>query len=297
MSDRARVDAHPYLPALHTDLEERILVLLPSLSPKRRRLARLLLEDPYAVAFASAEELGSRAGVDAATVVRFSRSLGFTGFSELKRHIQSELPHFATATEKLRQSLAHPDRKVTSLQVFQQDIANIERSTGMNAQEAIERAARLLIESRRTLVLSSGISTPIAWTLTHLLRLIGYPASQPLTGVDTAAEFASLEPDDVVVGISFWRYVRSTVEEFRQAKQLGRPTIAITDGRLSPLAQLADVALIAATEAVQLSVSVVGPISIVNALVTTIALARPERTIARLAQVDELYRSAGITIE
>ena len=87
------------------DLQDRVRALLPSLTPKRRRLARLLLDEPLSVAFLSAEELGRRAGADPATVVRFSRTLGYDGFTDLKRDLQARVPQFMTATEKLRLAL------------------------------------------------------------------------------------------------------------------------------------------------------------------------------------------------
>ena len=146
-------------------------------------------------------------------------------------------------------------------------------------------------------MLAGGISTPVAWMLTHLLRLIGLNATQPLSGVAAAAEIAALDSSDVAVGISFWRYVKATVQEFGQAKAAGATTIAITDSKSSPLAQVADLALIAATSSAELTLSLVAPMSIVNALITAIALERPEQTLERLAQVDHVYKAADITIE
>src|SRR5262245_28787620 len=71
------------------ELRQRLRAMLPTLSPKRMRLARAILDEPFTVAVTTAADLGDQLGVDRATVVRFSRSLGYAGYSGLKVAIRS----------------------------------------------------------------------------------------------------------------------------------------------------------------------------------------------------------------
>lgn len=284
--------------AAFADLQERVRALLPGLTPKRRRLARLLLDEPFSVAFLSAEELGRRAGADPATVVRFSRILGYDGFTDLKRDLQAKVPQFMTATDKLRLAV---DKDVSpaagASRVFQQDIANIEATARMNSEEDLLSAVQLIGGARTVVVIADGVSSSVAAMFTHLLRLMGYPVIHVGTGVAAAAEIAGLGSNDALVAISVWRYIKSSLQLFDQAKQLGVPAVSISDSRAAPIAQRADVALTAATETFHLSLSLVGLMSLINALATALALENPKATLERLAAVDRVYRDAGITLE
>jgi DNA-binding MurR/RpiR family transcriptional regulator len=280
----------------HRSLEERVRKALPGLTEKRRRLARLFVDEPYTVAFSSADEVAGRTGVDAATVVRFSRALGYDGFTGLKKAIQAEVPHFRTAFAKLRQTLA--DGRVPQdlyQEVFAQELANVEATAALCDDILLGNAVRIIAGSQATVVLASGLSAPVGAHLAHLLRVMGLPASQPAAGVGAAAEVSHLDERCAVVGIALWRYVRSTSQLFVQAKQTGAATIAITDSKTSPLAANADVTLLAATGAAELSHSLVGPIAIVNALATGLAVVEPEKTLERLAEFDRILRDAEIT--
>jgi DNA-binding MurR/RpiR family transcriptional regulator len=277
-------------------LEERVRDALPGLTAKRRRLARLFVDEPYTVAFSSADEVAGRTGVDAATVVRFSRALGYDGFTGLKRAIQAEVPQFRTAFDKLRQSLA--DGRVPQdlyHEVFAQELANVEATAALCDDALLGEAVRIIAGSQTTVVLASGLSAPIGSHLAHLLRVMGFPASQPAVGVAAAAEVSHLDGGCAVVGIALWRYVRSTTQLFAQAKQTGAATIAVTDSKTSSLAANADVTLLAATGAAELSHSLVGPIAIVNALATGLAVVDPPKTLERLAEFDRILRDAEIT--
>lgn len=288
--------ASPAGTAPAVDLQGRVRMLLPKMSPQRRRLARLLLDEPLSVAFLSAEEVGRRAGADPATVVRFSRTLGYRGFADLKRDLQAKVPQFMTATEKLR--LAEDlSPSAGASRVFQQDIANIEATARMNTEEDLLAAVRLIGHARRVVVIAGGVSSSVAGSLTHQLRIMGYPMIHAGTGVAAAGEIAGLDSRDAVVAISLWRYVKSTLQLFEQAKRRGIPTVSISDSQAAPIAQRADVVLTAATETLKLSHSLVGLMSLANALATALALENPKATLERLAAVDQVYRDADITLE
>jgi DNA-binding MurR/RpiR family transcriptional regulator len=280
------------------DLPERLRALLPGMTLKRRRLARLLLDEPLSVAFLSAEEVGRLAGADAATVVRFSRTLGYQGFADLKRGLQAQVPQFMTATEKLRLTLDEDLSPAAGIgRVFQQDVANIEATARMNSEEDLLSAVRLISNARSVVVIAGGVSSSVAGSLTHLLRLMGYPVIHASTEVATASEIAGLDGGDAVIAISVWRYIKSTVRLFDEAKRRGVPAISISDSLAAPVAQRADVALTAATETLKLSHSLVGLMSLTNALTTALALENPKATVERLAAVDQVYLDADVTLE
>jgi DNA-binding MurR/RpiR family transcriptional regulator len=82
---------------------------------------------------------------------------------------------------------------------------------------------------------------------------------------------------------------------FGEAARRTDATIAITDSRASPLAEVARVPLLAPIDAAELTNSVTAPISLVNALVTGMSLDNPQRAVGHLAELDRIYKTAGMS--
>lgn len=272
-------------------LEARIVSVFEDLTKKQQRLARFMLENELFVAFASTEELGRSVGVDAATVVRFSRLLGYEGFADLRDGVRRRLPQFLTAVEKVSRSLNQADRPDDMRElIFSQDVTNIEETARRNPPEMFTAATSAIQRAARVYVLGLGLSTHVAGYLAHQLALIGVPAHRASRGlVEAAIDLASVTRDDVVIAVSLWRYLKDTARLFDLAARAGATTIAIADSRVSPVARRANISLVAATETAELSHSVTALVTLANVLVTEIALSNPERTLERLKSVDDFY--------
>ena len=68
----------------------RMRMELPNLPDALQRVAEQILEDPAEAAQASIVDLAERAGTSTATVTRFCRVLGFTGYAALRVAIATE---------------------------------------------------------------------------------------------------------------------------------------------------------------------------------------------------------------
>lgn len=90
--------------------------LLPSLPITERKIALVVLDSPTQAIKMQIDELASLSGVSAASVVRLSKRLGYSGFKELCRSISSIWPSSArtspmrtcTPTRTWRRSSAPP---------------------------------------------------------------------------------------------------------------------------------------------------------------------------------------------
>ncbi len=81
---------------------------------------------------------------------------------------------------------------------------------------------------------------------------------------------------DTIVGISFPRYSRMTVDALAYAHGKGADVIAITDAPVSPLVQHADCALFAESDTASFVDSLVAPMSLINAPVVAAGMHRRE---------------------
>jgi DNA-binding MurR/RpiR family transcriptional regulator len=107
-------------------------------------------------------------------------------------------------------------------------------------------------------------------------------------GMPLTLELSALRPTDLLIGISFWRYLRGTVKAMYKAKEIGATRIAITDSELSPLplARLADYPFLVATEGTAHNLSPVAPISLINAFVAALSLEVQDQALHAWQQVN-----------
>ena len=76
---------------------DRIKDAYEGLTPSFKRLAEFILGNELDVAFMTATELAHALDVDAATVVRFSQALGYSGYRQLSHEIQAVVKQDLTA--------------------------------------------------------------------------------------------------------------------------------------------------------------------------------------------------------
>jgi DNA-binding MurR/RpiR family transcriptional regulator len=223
-----------------------------ALSPHLKRLARLALDDPDAVAFATVAALAERAEVQPSSVVRLAKLLGYSGFSEMQRVFRLRL---VEAPEERRQRVFPVSRgqrrgRPDGVSQLLHDIieANAGRLAALEAEippARLERAVRLLRAARVVHVLGLRGCFPLAAYLFYgLIRL--ERGAQLLDGAGgfVQQQVASMAANDLLVAISFPDYSSITVEAVEAAAGRGMPILAITDSEVSPLARHATEALL-----------------------------------------------------
>jgi DNA-binding MurR/RpiR family transcriptional regulator len=279
-------------------LRSRITNLVDTLSPKQKRIARFILDDPYFVSFASANELGEKNKTTAATVVRFSQTLGYEGYSHLQDTLRSEFPNYMTTIARLRKRMSEKKLPSSNIQqVFYADIKNIERTASNISEKNLNDAMDAIIKAKRIWVIGAGLSYAPAAFLTHSLKVMGFNAlAIQGEGLQAAVDISRIQPDDLVIAIDLWRYVRMTVDAVTHAKKTGAQVIAITDSVVSPLAQMANIAFETATEGVVHSLSVTAIISLVNVFIAMLVDRVPEQVYESLKKVDAVYRGNDLLV-
>ncbi|MFY9429422.1 MAG: SIS domain-containing protein, partial [bacterium] len=102
-------------------------------------------------------------------------------------------------------------------------------------------------------------------------------------------QLAIVQPEDLVIGISFPRYTSISVEGFEFAARMGACTVAITDSVISPLAQLADLTLIAKSDLNSFIEAFAAPLSLITALATAVGMRERENVLHSLEQLEEIW--------
>lgn len=217
---------------------------MSSLPPSSRRVAQALLEDPQLAMNATISELANRCKTSETSVVRFCRSIGFSGYPELR---------IAMAAEVGREQAQIPDDARYGSDIGTDDsladaINKVAFSEKVGIQETLEsieldELAAIIAaigSATRVIVFGVGASNLVAHDLQAKLLRIGRTAIAVSDAHDAMVLAALTDGTDVVVGLSHSGATRETVEFLRLAQKHGATTVGITNARSSPLVEHCD---------------------------------------------------------
>ena len=100
--------------------------------------------------------------------------------------------------------------------------------------------------------------------------------------------------DDVMIGISFPRYSKRTVKAMQYAHVCGASVIALTDNDQSPIAATADCVLKAYSNMISFVDSLVGPMSLVNALIVALSMEKQGEVERNLATLENIWKEYDV---
>jgi DNA-binding MurR/RpiR family transcriptional regulator len=252
-----------------TTVAQRIAQALPQLTPSHRQVADYVLERPLQVATLPIDELAATVGVSVATANRFARALGFDGYASFRAELVRGFEPLVAPVERLRGNLARPS---TVAEVFAMALEESQGNIGATRQAmdpaSCEAAVARVLGARTVFVAGFGASAWLAGLLHHGL--------DAYCGVTHGARALSRGgPQDLLVALTFPRYLTDTVALTDLARSQGIGVLALTDRPSSPIAPLADVALYAQTETRYRPNCETSVLALIEALTSAVALRAP----------------------
>jgi DNA-binding MurR/RpiR family transcriptional regulator len=231
----------------------RVKAGLPEFSGALQRVAEWILSDPAGAARSTIVELAERSQTSPATVTRFCRALGFDGYSDLRLAIAGETGRASRASgwtvDIGREILpADPLERVLG-QIMAADTRAMHDTASLLDLQEIERAADAIAAADRVDIYGASGSALIGAEMQFCLHRIGIAAWAWADVHNGLASSALLRQGDVALGISHSGQTRETIEMLAEAGGRNVTTIALTSFPRSPLAAVADIVLLTATQA------------------------------------------------
>ena len=258
------------------------------LTPAERRIAEAVLAEPTLLAFGTVSDLASRVGTSRPTIVRFANKLGFAGYTQLQRHVRSDLSHrLARPSERIR----HEEGKVPGAKAA---ISNAISSVFEAVDgERLGALAAPILRAHKVWILSGETSQAGARKLHSGLSIVRpgvHFVDERTFGVD-ACDAGSF---DAAVVIDFFRYRRRVTEAARLLAQSGVAIVAITDSPLSPLVELTATWCEIEVPAIGPFDSSVPAVAIAELLVSRVARDLQDEATARIDRIEALWEETGV---
>lgn len=265
------------------------------LTSAQRLLAKYILDNGEAVAFSTARQVAEAAGQSDAAVVRLAKALGYDGFPEMRASLRDGLLERAGASGMGRRRQPPSDLDELKSELFDIDGLLARNTAQLNTTELGNEVVKKLIAARRIWVSGHGTTHPMASYLTlHLNQVTGRAALLNIGNGDIADQLRQIQPDDVVIGIGYVRYLPYTVDIMRVARSRGAQVVAITDRPSSPLAALAHHSFFVARDTSSFAWwSQSGTMALANWLIALIMIHDADNVAQLLRGSDEVWHTLG----
>lgn len=278
-----------------TDALQLIEQQLSSGSKAQKKIGNYLLANYTAAAGMTAARLAEAVGTSESTVVRYAAELGYRGYPELQAALKESLRGTLTSLQRMELSRASSGGEAFA-RSMRADMENIKRTLAETDAQIFDGIAERLVNARRVYIVGTRSTAALAMFLDFYLAqlLDNVQLLQTATGGDFFDQLLSVDERDAVIGISFPRYSRRTVNALDFSHKRNAYVCAVTDSPRSPLAPLADSVVCAHNENDGFVDSLVAPMAVLNALIAAVAAKRPQECAARLSRLEQLWEEYNV---
>jgi DNA-binding MurR/RpiR family transcriptional regulator len=240
-------------PTSAEELRGAILREYESLSKRLQQIARYVLDEPNAVGLETLAVLADRSGVQPSAIVRFAKSFGFEGATQMQRLFRDELlagNGSLAYGERVRQFNEAVDGKSVGdpAQVLGEfvegNILALQNLEDMVSADELAAAVALIKAADTVYVAGFRRSFPVAAYLAYSLHQVdkktvfidsvGGMTRQQIHGVSAA---------DLLIVVSYHPYAEEAVALIEDAAGHGCRILSISDSLVSPVAKPATVVL------------------------------------------------------
>ncbi len=283
--------------------ELRARLLGVKLTKKERLIAEYILDHFAEACFITSTELADRLNVSDSSVIRFTKTLGYSGFMEFQRAIRktytdrmnSVSEAITVPADRLRLSISKLDENDIMESYFSNVMKNLKSAISQNDTLDFERAADYITGSKRKFILTSRANSCVGdlllLLLKHLLPDVYETAHPSLNVID---HLCDITENDCLIAVSFPRYSKMDLLAAQMAYDAGAKIVLITDKASAPLAQYATQLLTVGVESNTFFNSYVGVLFVAELLCSFISKRMGYLTEAKLKLIDQYLADVGL---
>jgi DNA-binding MurR/RpiR family transcriptional regulator len=274
-----------------TDLVKNINNKYNSLSKGQKLLANYILNNYDKAVYLTAAKMGKIVGVSESTVVRFAMILGYDGYPKFQRALEEMAKNKLNSVQRMEVTFDRINKDNILKFVLHSDAEKIRLTAEEIDEEAFKNAIEMLLGAKKIYIIGIRSSAPLASFLSYYLGLI-FEHVVMIHSNSTSELFEQLyriSEEDVLIGISFPRYSRSTLKAMEFASNRNAKLISITDSYASPMTKYSKCNLLARCDMASIADSIVAPMSIINAIIVGVCQQKQKEVVSTFASLEEIW--------
>lgn len=270
-----------------------------NLSPLQQKVAAYVLENYKKIPFLSITALAENIGVSHYTVTKFCNHMGFQKFSEFKKKL-SEYTLDLIIYNKLSDSEPAEATPNNCDDFFEQglseDITSIQVTLSHTVnRENLPRLLDMVDSAHYIYVIGGRASGYFAGLLATFLRYLNLKVFElQSNNGDFWDRLSIIQPDDLVIAISFPRYTAQVVQGLEALHNAGVPIALITDSDLSPARAYADLTFQCDVSSNFYIHCYTGCLSLISTICHAISARRKKQAIDHIHRLEKQLLDEGI---
>ncbi len=272
-----------------------------NLTKTQKMIAKYVLDNSADACFMTSTEIAQKLGVSESSVIRFSRSIGFSGFMDFQKALRRD---YQDQVLSISNSITVPSQRIAQREKFGSDpgyidrhyknaLKNLEAVFTNNSLDDFERAADIIVGSRHKYIIASrgnsSLGDYFSLYLKHMVPNVENTNSSEITPID---HMCNISREDCAVIFSFPRYSTEDRLCAEMASEAGAKIIVITDKSTASLAPFADLLLTVPIDNNTFFNCNVAPQFVAEALLDTISH-RVTGIEKRLKKIDKYLEKSG----
>lgn len=243
-----------------------IKLLYNEMGKAEKQIADWIEKNPGKIISLSIVELAERCKCSEATIVRFSKRLGLSGYQELKISLAAESGKEAVSTNITAEDSAYEMYEKVCNDIY----CSLEKTKKSLNSKDMSLAAERICNANKIVVFGLGNSASVALDMSHKLMRAGLNAYAYSDNHMQVIAASHLEENDIAIAISHSGSSKDIVDATKTAKEHGASIIAITNSGKSPLLRHSDIVLSTSADETQYNIlalnSRIAQLAIVDAL-------------------------------
>lgn len=216
-----------------------IKVLYNEMGKAEKQIADWILENQGKIISLSIVELAEQCGCSEATIVRFSKRLGLSGYQELKISLAAE-----SCSSTINASINTNDSAFEMFEKVCNDIyCSLELTKKSLSKDNLSLAAQKICAANKIVIFGLGNSASVAIDASHKFLRAGLNAVAYSDNHMQVIAASHLQKNDVAIAISHSGSSKDIVDALKIAHEHGATTIAITNTGKSPILKYSDIVL------------------------------------------------------
>jgi DNA-binding MurR/RpiR family transcriptional regulator len=263
------------------------------MSKGHKKIADFIREHYDQAVFMTAAKIGSILDISESTVVRFASGLGYEGYPDFQNHLAEWVKNKLNSVSQIGAKYGKSSQSELLSTVLQSDMERISDTLDRVDPVAFETAVDAIIAAKTVYIVGIRSCEPLADFLGFYLNMVrGNVVMLKTTSASELFEqMIRISEKDVLIGISFPRYSMRTLKTMEFANDRNAKVIAITDSSYSPMNLYSSCNLFARSDMVSIADSLVGPLSLINALVVALCLKCPDEVKNSLEMLEDTWNN------